>query len=118
MSGLREKEIAEGPQGGRPEPPAGLAETLKAQIPAAIFPNESDESAGNERRAWYREPWLQVAASIVFLAGAFLITRSLLQSSEELDRRVYRRAQSAVVDEAVEVPAPGRPPIESPVSDL
>ena len=108
MSGLSEKEIAKGLQGVRREPPAGLAETLQAQIPADIFPNESDESAGSEGRTWYREPWLQAAASIVFLAGAFLITRPLLQSSEDLDGRVQRRGQESgqQLEDELRLPVP------------
>jgi hypothetical protein len=94
--------------GGTPEPPPGLAERIKAEIPEVL---QTGAGRGPEwargfppRPNVLRPLWL-VAASVLLMIGAGFMVAHLLAPPEDLARRIALDGVTVIKDVVVTVPA-------------
>jgi hypothetical protein len=95
--------------GGTPEPPPGLAERIKAEIPEVLQLGGAGRSPEGVRglpaRSHVLRPLWLVAASLLLMIGAgFMVTR-LLAPPEDLARRIALDGVTVIKDVVVTVPA-------------
>lgn len=93
---------------GTPEPPGGLADRIKAEIPDVLQVGGTGFEPENARAmpphsAGFRPLWL-IAASLLVVIGAGFMAVRLLGPSEELSRQIALDGTTVIQDVVVTVP--------------
>jgi hypothetical protein len=96
---------------GRPEPPEGLADRIKAEIPEVLRVGGTGLEPENvrampPRSAGFRPLWL-IAASLLVVIGAGFMALRLLGPSEDLARQIALGGVTVIEDVVVTVPERG-----------